>query len=190
MVKKLYSAMDIPLKTRLGLFFNNLIYKSIKDSTLGINDNNTSISRVLFILPEEVNYSRVVRIFLQSIYNAIGPNPTIKIDYVLSKQSIISYEGLINNPLILFSSDDQNYWGLPNNQLINVCKGLEFHAVIDLNPEFNPFATSLTKHIEANIKIGYYSKYAEKYYNILIERKDTDFLERGNSYILQLLGLK
>ena len=74
--------------------------------------------------------------------------------------------------------------------MINVCKDLEFHAVIDLNPEFNPFATSLTKHIEANIKIGYYSKYAEKYYNILIERKDTDFLERGNSYIIQLLGLK
>ena len=190
MVKKLYSAMDIPLKTRLGLFFNNLIYKSIKDSTLGINDNNTSISQVLFILPEEVNYSRVVRIFLQSIYNAMGPNPTMNIDYALSKQSIISYEGLINNPLILFSSDDQNFWELPNNQLINVCKGLEFHAVIDLNPEFNPFATSLTKYIKANIKIGYYSKYAEKYYNILIERKDTDFLERGNSYIIQLLGLK
>ena len=112
--------MDFPLKTRLALFFNYLIYKSVKDLTLGINDNNTSISRVLFILPEEINYSRVVRIFLQSIYNAMGPNPTMNIDYALSKQSMISYDGLINNPLILFSSDDQNYWGLPNNQLINV----------------------------------------------------------------------
>ena len=43
---------------------------------------------------------------------------------------------------------------------------------------------------EKYIKIGYYSKYAEKYYNIIIERKETDFLEKGNSYILQLLGLK
>ena len=190
MVKKLYSAMDIPLKTRLALFFNNLISKSIKNSTLGINENNNAISRVLFVVPEEFNYSRVVRIFLQSIYNSMGPDPTMKIDYALSKQSLISYDGLINNPLILFSSTDQNYWGLPNDQLINKCQKLEFHAVIDLNPEFNPFATSLIKDIKANIKIGYYSTYAEKYYNILIERKDTDFLERGNSYILQLLGLK
>ena len=114
----------------------------------------------------------------------------MKIDYALSKRSLIAYEGLIQNPLILFSSDDLNYWGLPNNELINVCKGLDFHAVIDLNPDFNPFASTLIKHIKANIKIGYYSKYAEKYYNILIERKETDFLERGNSYILQLLGVK
>ena len=120
----------------------------------------------------------------------MGPDPTMKIDYALSKQSLISYDGLINEPLILFSSNDQNYWGLPNDQLINKCKKLEFHAVIDLNPEFNPFVTSLIKYIKANIKIGYYSTYAEKYYNILIERKDTDFLERGNTYILQLLGLK
>ena len=190
MVKKLYSTMDIPFKTRLALFFNNLISKSIKNSTLGINENNNAISRVLFVVPEEFNYSRVVRIFLQSIYNSMGPDPTMKIDYALSKQSLISYDGLINNPLILFSSTDQNYWGLPNDQLINKCKKLEFNAVIDLNPEFNPFATSLIKDIKANIKIGYYSTYAEKYYNILIERKDTDFLERGNSYILQLLGLK
>ena len=74
--------MDIPLKTRLALFFNNLIYKSIKDSTLGINENKNAISRVLFVVPEEINYSRVVRIFLQSIYNSMGPDPTMKIDYV------------------------------------------------------------------------------------------------------------
>ena len=71
MVKKLYSTMDFPLKTRLALSFNNVIYKSIKNSTLGINDDNTSISRVLFILPEEINYSRVVRIFIQSILSLI-----------------------------------------------------------------------------------------------------------------------
>ena len=190
MVKKLYSAMDFPLKTRLALFLNNVIYKTSKDSTLGINEKNTSISEVLFILPEETKYSRIVRIFLQSIYNALGPNPSIKIDFILSKDSMISYEGLIQNPLILFSSDDINYWGLPNDEFIDKCKGLDFHAVIDLNPEFNPIAMMLIKNIKSNIKIGYYSKYAEKYYNILIERKNTDFLERGNSYILQLLGLK
>ena len=93
MVKKLYSAMDFPLKTRLALFFNNVIYKTSKDSTLGINEKNTSISEVLFILPEETKYSRIVRIFLQSIYNALAPNPSIKIDINLSKHSMITYEG-------------------------------------------------------------------------------------------------
>ena len=114
----------------------------------------------------------------------------MNISYALSKSSLVSYEGLIQNPLILFSTENINYWELPNDELINECKKLDFHAVIDLNPDFNPFASTLIKHIKANIKIGYYSKYAEKYYNIIIERKETDFLEKGNSYILQLLGLK
>ena len=190
MVKKLYSTMDFPLKTRLALFFDNIIHKPIKDSVLGVNDNKTSISQVLFILPEEINYSRVARIFIQSIQNALGPDPEMNISYALSKSSLISYEGLIQNPLILFSTENLNYWELPNNELINECKKLDFHAVIDLNPDFNPFASTLIKYIKANVKIGYYSKYAEKYYNIIIERKETDFLEKGNSYILQLLGLK
>ncbi|MAS77568.1 MAG: hypothetical protein CMG15_02865 [Candidatus Marinimicrobia bacterium] len=189
MVKKLYSTMNISIKTKLALFFNNLLYKSVEHSTLGLNDEATTISRILFVLPEEANYSRVVRIFLQSIYNAMGPNSSITIEYALSKNCLMDYDGLINNPLILFTDDDQNYWGLPNNQIINKYKGLDFHAVIDLNPEFNPFVTILISHLKSNIKIGYYSTYAEKYYNILIERKETDFLEKGNRYILQLLGL-
>ena len=119
----------------------------------------------------------------------MGPNSSITIEYALSKNCLMDYDGLINNPLILFTDDDQNYWGLPNNQIINKYKGLDFHAVIDLNPEFNPFVTILISHLKSNIKIGYYSTYAEKYYNILIERKETDFLEKGNRYILQLLGL-
>ena len=103
MVKKLYSTMDFPLKTRLALFFDNIIHKPIKDSVLGVNDNKTSISQVLFILPEEINYSRVARIFIQSIQNALGPDPEMNISYALSKSSLISYEGLIQNPLISVS---------------------------------------------------------------------------------------
>ena len=56
---------------------------------------------------------------------------------------------------------------LPNDEFIDKCKGLDFHAVIDLNPEFNPIAMMLIKNIKSNIKIGYYSKYAEKYYYLL-----------------------
>ncbi len=57
MVKKLYSTMNISIKTKLALFFNNLLYKSVEHSTLGLNDEATTISRILFVLPEEANYS-------------------------------------------------------------------------------------------------------------------------------------
>ena len=66
---------------------------------------------------------------------------------------------------------------------------LDINAAIDLNPDFNPIAITLMQAARAEVKIGYYSRKRERYYNILIDRKNTDFLERGNRYIIQLLGL-
>ena len=79
--------------------------------------------------------------------------------------------------------------GLTKKKLLNKCSGLNINAAIDLNPDFNPIAVTLMQVARAEVKIGYYSRKKERYYNILIDRKKTDFLERGNRYIIQLLGL-
>ena len=130
-----------------------------------------------------------MRIFLQSIQNALGPIPAMKIEYALAKKSRISYGTLVKEPLIVYSSAELNYWGLPKRKLLNRCSGLNINAAIDLNPDFHPIAITLRQAARAEVKIGYYSRRGERYYNILIDRKNTDFLERGNRYIIQLLGL-
>ena len=182
--------MDLPIKTRIGLFWKGLFF-GIKntDAPLALDKNIPELGGVLFLLPEAENHIRVVRIFLQSIHNALGPYPAMKIEYALAKKSRISYGTLVKEPLIVYSSNDLNYWGLPKRALLNKCSGLDINAAIDLNPDFNPIAVTLMQVARAEVKIGYYSIKKERYYNILIDRKKTDFLERGNRYIIQLLGL-
>ena len=189
-MKKLYSGMDLPIKTRAALFWRSLFFGTKNtDAPLALDNNNPELGSVLFLLPEAEHYIRVVRIFLQSIQNALGPFPVMKIEYVLAKKSRISYGNLVKEPLIVYSSSDLNYWGLPKRKLLNKCSGLDISAAIDLNPDFNPIAVTLMQAARAEVKIGYYSRKGERYYNILIDRKNTDFLERGNRYIMQLLGL-
>tara|TARA_B100001750_G_scaffold240559_1_gene250557 strand:- start:9 stop:560 length:552 start_codon:yes stop_codon:yes gene_type:complete len=182
--------MDLPIKTRAALFWMNLFFGTKNtDTALALDKKISELGSVLFLLPAAENYIRVVRIFLQSIHNALGPYPAMKIEYALAKKSLISYGTLVKEPLIVYSSSDLNYWGLPKRELLNKCGKLDLNAAIDLNPEFNPIAVTLMQAAKADVKIGYYSNKAERYYNILIDRKNTDFLERGNRYIIQLLGL-
>lgn len=189
-MKKLYSGMDLPIKTRAALFWRGLFFGANNmDTSLAIDKKIPELGSVLFLLPEAENHIRVVRIFLQSIHNALGPYPAMKIEYALAKKSLISYGTLVKEPLIVYSSSDLNYWGLPKKELLNKCSGLDLNAAIDLNPNFNPIAVTLIHAARADVKIGYYSSKGERYYNILIDRKNTDFLERGNRYIIQLLGL-
>ena len=189
-MKKLYSGMDLPIKTRAALFWRGLFFGTKNtDAPLALDKNIPELGSVLFLLPEAEQYIRVVRIFLQSIQNALGPFPAMKIEYALAKKSRISYGSLIKEPFIVYSSSDLNYWGLPKKKLLNKCSGLNINAAIDLNPDFNPIAVTLMQVARAEVKIGYYSRKKERYYNILIDRKKTDFLERGNRYIIQLLGL-
>jgi len=182
--------MDLPIKTRAALFWRGLFFGTKNtDASLTLDKNIPELGSVLILLPEAEKYIRIVRIFLQSIQNALGPYPAMKIEYALAEKSRISYGTLVKEPLIVYSSSDLNYWGLPKRKLLNKCSGLDINAAIDLNPDFNPIAVTLIQAAKAEVKIGYYSRKGERYYNILIDRKNTDFLERGNSYIIQLLGL-
>ena len=64
--------MDLPIKTRIGLFWKGLFF-GIKntDAPLALDKNIPELGGVLFLLPEAENHIRVVRIFLQSIHNCL-----------------------------------------------------------------------------------------------------------------------
>ena len=97
--------MDLPIKTRAALFWRSLFFGTKNtDAPLALDNNNPELGRVLFLLPEAEHYIRVVRIFLQSIQNALGPFPVMKIEYALAKKSRISYGTLVKEPLIVYSS--------------------------------------------------------------------------------------
>ena len=73
--------MDLPIKTRAALFWNGLFFGAKNnDVPLALDKNIPELGSVLFLLPEAEHFTRVVRIFLQSIQNALGPFPAMRIE--------------------------------------------------------------------------------------------------------------
>jgi len=62
-------------------------------------------------------------------------------------------------------------------------------AVIDLNLDFDPVSATIVQQSNAPMRIGFYTEESEQYYNILIDRKGSDYIEKGFLNIQQLLGL-
>ena len=62
-------------------------------------------------------------------------------------------------------------------------------AVIDLNLDFDPISATIAQQSNAPMRIGFYTEESEQYYNILIDRKGSDYIEKGFLNIQQLLGL-
>ena len=53
--------MDLPIKTRAALFWRGLFFGTKNtDAPLALDKYIPDLGSVLFILPEEINYSRVV----------------------------------------------------------------------------------------------------------------------------------
>ena len=60
MVKKLYSGMDLPIKTRAALFWMNLFFGTKNtDTALALDKKISELGSVLFLLPAAENYIRV-----------------------------------------------------------------------------------------------------------------------------------
>ena len=77
--------MNLPIKTRAALFWRSLFFGTNNTGApLALDKNIPELGSVLFLLPEAEHYTRVVRIFLQSIQNALGPFPVMKIEYALA----------------------------------------------------------------------------------------------------------
>jgi hypothetical protein len=59
--------------------------------------------------------------------------------------------------------------------------------VIDLNPEFSFNMSKLINEIPSKLKVGFKSRFSDKFYNLQLDVSKTGFLERGYHSINQMI---
>jgi hypothetical protein len=69
---------------------------------------------------------------------------------------------------ITFTSEDQNYFNLPSQKLLDEVGDKSFDILIDLNKNENLFCSALAKVIDAEYKIGFKKPNSDRYYNFQI----------------------
>jgi len=181
--------MDLPLKTRMALRWNLTRKKSNINVGLALRKERYPFSNLLVLLPKKPEHSRMARIFIQSLQNAIGPEGRIQVRYIAMRRNLEFIDSSINDRLITYSNEHINRWGLPYKSFLEIVFSSQPDAVIDLNLDFDPVSATIVQQSNAPMRIGFYTEESEQYYNILIDRKGSDYIEKGFLNIQQLLGL-
>lgn len=181
--------MDLPLKTRMALRWNLSREKSNSNVGLALRKERYPFSNLLVLLPKKPEHSRMARIFIQSLQNAIGPEGRIQVRYIAMRRNLEFIDSSINDRLITYSNEHLNRWGLPYKSFLEIVFSSQPDAVIDLNLDFDPVSATIVQQSNAPMRIGFYTEESEQYYNIMIDRKGSDYIEKGFLNIQQLLGL-
>ena len=181
--------MNLPLKTRMALWWDRTRNKSNRTIGLALRKERYPLSNLLVLLPKNPEHSRMARIFIQALQNAIGPEGRIQVRYIAMRRNLEHVDSSINDRLITYSKEHVNRWGLLHKSFLEIIFTSQPEAVIDLNFDFDPISATIVQKSNAPMRIGFYTEESEKYYNILIERKGSEYLEIGFRNIQQLLGL-
>ncbi len=67
-----------------------------------------------------------------------------------------------------FTKEDQNYFNLPSQKLLDDVSSKSFDILIDLNRDENLFCSALAKVIDADYKVGFTKPNSDVYYNFQI----------------------
>ena len=99
MVKKLYSAMEIDLKTRYALWYRRRLHRGqFSGKAVKLSSSKDRLRSVLFFLPDKIEHIRIVEYFIKSInhskLNGTGLKPNA---------SLILYIGLLSSLSVLIS---------------------------------------------------------------------------------------
>ena len=181
--------MDLPLKTRMALRWNLSREKSNSNVGLALRKERYPFSNLLVLLPKKPEHSRMARIFIQSLQNAIGPEGRIQVRYIAMRRNLEFIDSSINDRLITYSNEHLNRWGLPYKSFLEIVFSSQPDAVIDLNLDFDPVSATIVQQSNAPMRIGFDNEESEEYYKIMIDRKGSDYIEKGFLNIQQLLGL-
>jgi hypothetical protein len=163
--------------------------KSNSSVGLALRKERYPFSNLLVLLPKKPEHSRMARIFIQSLQNAIGSEGRIQVRYIAMRRNLEFIDSSINDRLITYSNEHINRWGLPYKSFLEIVFSSQPDAVIDLNLDFDPVSATIVQQSNAPMRIGFYTEESEQYYNILIDRKGSDYIEKGFLNIQQLLGL-
>jgi len=187
-VKKLYSAVEIDLKTRFVLW-NRRRNNQLKDSNVKVQLSSSGgyLKLVVFLLPNKNNFMRIAEYFIRSIKQSNYSGTEIR--FVCSKEANFIDDNTVNTGVSMYDSEDLDKWGLPSLHFEKQIRDLHAEGFVDLDPEFNPVNASLAIASNSPIRIGFESSLANYYYNITLSTKEPFLLEKSYKKIENLLGL-
>ena len=186
MEKKLYSAMKIPLKTKIAFLLTyKIVLKKENNRSIKLGLGGNKIRTVAYFLPEKERFRRVA---IQYLNNLNKHNLEIKLICRSSVSELFNVS--MNHPDIFISDKQLNRFGLPQPSTKYKMNQIVADAAVDLNPEFDPVHGILMQKINSRLKIGFDSHWSQKLYTITLTASNNEYIDNQYHQINQLLGIQ
>ncbi|MFQ6675396.1 MAG: hypothetical protein ACE5LH_03515 [Fidelibacterota bacterium] len=174
------------LKIRLVIWVFRLTRKiHTYGHLLALRKGGRGIRKALIILPGGAQSSRIARYVLKSL----RPGEEVRLDYLIDRRLYHSFSNALPPGAQMYSSDDVGWFQLPKKGFIRRVLSQSYDAVVDLHPSFNLVTAYLAYLSRAPLRVGFSSPFSRHFFNVEIDRKSSDFLERGYLSIQKLLAL-
>ncbi len=101
-----------------------------------------------------------------------------------------TYKNVFRNNVKTYNIHSEiSLFQLPRKEFLKRVLSKRFDAVVDMHPEFKLPTAYLTYFSNAPLRIGFSSEFSEYFFNIIIDKKRNDFIEKGYQKIQKLLGI-
>lgn len=181
--------MKIPLKTKLAFWWwQKFRFKEPKNKFQKISSLGKGISSLLIILPRSNSHLPLAQHFIKTLVSRGKFSAINKIIGWEDQKDILDPQ--LSQRIQLISENDLNKYGLLTNDAIKRLTNRQFNCVINLDHIFNPVAYQLVSQFNSITRIGFSFDLGRNIYNIIIDGKsNTNYVEQGHEYILEVLGL-
>lgn len=153
---------------------------------LTIKKGGSGVKNALIIIPEGHENSRTARYFLKSLYK----NDKADLHFLMENRLYHTYNNIFKDNVKTYSVHSEiNWFQLPRKELLKRALSKRFDAVVDMHPEFKLPTAYLTYFSNAPLRVGFSSEFSEYFFNIIIDKKQSDFIEKGYQKIQKLLGI-
>lgn len=181
--------MKIPLKTKIAFWWwQRFRFKQPENKFQKISTLGKGVGSLLIILPRDNRHLPLAQHFLKSLISRGHFKAVNKIIGWEEQKDIIDQQLLQRVQLI--TENNFNKYGLLSDEAIKQLTVGQFNAVINLDPIFNPVSYQLVSRFGSIARIGFSFDFGQNIYNIIIDgNSNTNYVEQGYEYILEVLGL-
>ncbi len=181
--------MKIPLKTKIAFWWwQKFRFKKPDNKFQKISSLGKGIRSLLIIFPRDSSHLPLAQHFIKSLVSRGKFSAINKIIGWEEQKDVLDPQLL--HQIQLISENDFNKYGLMTDEAIKRLANGQFNCVINLDPIFNPVSYQLVGWFSSITRIGFSSDFGHNIYNIIINsNNETNYIEQGYGYILEVLGL-
>ncbi|OQX85158.1 hypothetical protein B6D60_08320 [candidate division KSB1 bacterium 4484_87] len=156
-----------------------------KESIVNFNTALTSAKSVLIFMPEKVEDFSAAKNFLRKFKQEL---PGKKVVICTQQQEINIEKNSHIDGIIFVTSDDVNFFGLPRKKLTQKIAATNFDMILDLNQDFQPVSSYLSRKSNAPLKVCLYNQQKEAFYNFAYRTSVQFNLEEQYNRLVHFLG--